>query len=372
MYGVDMSKPGAQAYYDSVFASSPRGASTTSRSTTSAAPTFQNLPEIEAIRRAIDRTGRPMVLSLSPGETALKAAAHVAAHANLWRISDDFWDRWLSLREQFARLENWNPHRKPGAWPDADMLPLGTSRSGARPTASPATSSTRDDPLVDRPLPAHARRGHDQDRRLHAVAAHQRRGAGRQPAQHRQPPALRPRRARRVDREGACERRCQKLFLVAAPVRQGDDTFQAVLWQAPRFVFRNGRERPLAEYRWTSAEAQWDSTSLTKDGLLAQATAIIEYAIPDGALRFKAAARFPKPGASASKVRVLTVVGTSANEDKRPGLPLEVALTDLGIAGEVAVRDLWTHTDLGKVQGTFSPVVPFHGARLFRLSRRSE
>jgi hypothetical protein len=164
----------------------------------------------------------------------------------------------------------------------------------------------------------------------------------------------------------------QKLFLVAAPVRQGDDTFQAVLWQAPRFVFRNGRERPLAEYRWTSAEAQWDSTSLTKDGLLAQATAIIEFAIPDGALQFKATARFPKPGASASEVRVLTLVGTSANEDKRPGLPIEVALTDLGIAGEVAVRDLWTHTELGKGQGTFSPVVPFHGARLFRLSRRSE
>ena len=45
-----------------------------------------------AIRRAIDRTGRPIVLSLSPGETALTAADHVKRHANMWRISADFWD----------------------------------------------------------------------------------------------------------------------------------------------------------------------------------------------------------------------------------------------------------------------------------------
>jgi len=86
------------------------------------------------VRLAIDRSGRPMVLSLSPGETALDAADHVSRHANLWRISDDFWDSWKSLDEQFARLENWNPHRAPGAWPDADMLPLGVLELGRRST----------------------------------------------------------------------------------------------------------------------------------------------------------------------------------------------------------------------------------------------
>ena len=88
-------------------------------------------------------------------------------------------------------------------------------------------------------------------------------------------------------------------------------------------------------------------------------------------MRFKATARFPTPDPASSEVpsevRIPTVVGTDANEDQRPGLPVDVALADLGLAGEVTVRDLWTHTDLPKVQGTFSPVVPFHGARLFRL-----
>src|SRR3546814_12804300 len=81
-----------------------------------------DLPEIEAVRRAIDASGRPMVLSLSPGETPLSAADHVAGHANMWRISDDFWDQWPLLLAQFERLANWAPHRRPGPWPDADKI----------------------------------------------------------------------------------------------------------------------------------------------------------------------------------------------------------------------------------------------------------
>lgn len=53
--------------------------------------------EIEAIRKAIDKTGRPIVLSLSPGATPISAGEHVMAHANLWRITDDFWNRWGAL-----------------------------------------------------------------------------------------------------------------------------------------------------------------------------------------------------------------------------------------------------------------------------------
>jgi hypothetical protein len=97
-------------------------------------PYHDHAPEIEAVRKAIDASGRPMVLSLSPGETPLDAASHVQRHANLWRISDDFWDQWPLLMEQFGRLERWNPYRIPGCWPDADMLPLGVLDLGKRTT----------------------------------------------------------------------------------------------------------------------------------------------------------------------------------------------------------------------------------------------
>jgi hypothetical protein len=91
--------------------------------------------EIRMIRRAIDKTGRPMVLSLSPGPTPLEKAAEVGQLANMWRISNDIWDLWVNPRgwpiavsSQFARLAAWAPYVKPGNWPDGDMLPLGELR----------------------------------------------------------------------------------------------------------------------------------------------------------------------------------------------------------------------------------------------------
>ncbi|MCU0793218.1 MAG: glycoside hydrolase family 27 protein [Opitutaceae bacterium] len=134
MFGVDVRRPGGQAYYDSLFALYASWGVDYVKVDDIARP-YDELQalEIEAIRRAIDRTGRPMLLSLSPGETPLSRGPHVAGHANLWRISDDFWDNWPALLAQFQRLHDWTPHRRPGAWPDADMLPLGAIEFG-RPT----------------------------------------------------------------------------------------------------------------------------------------------------------------------------------------------------------------------------------------------
>jgi hypothetical protein len=143
MFGVDMTKPGAQAYYDSVFALVASWNVDFVKVDDLSRPYEQNRPEVEAIRRAIDRTGRPIVLSLSPGETPVAQAEHVAAHANLWRISDDFWDRWPLLLSQFERLRKWAPFIGPGHWPDADMLPLGTLDLGRRTTRfTPAEQRT--------------------------------------------------------------------------------------------------------------------------------------------------------------------------------------------------------------------------------------
>ncbi len=123
MYGVDMSRPGAQAYYDSVFAQAAEWGIDFIKVDDLSRPSHQS--EVEAIRKAIDKTGRKIVFSTSPGETPLSAGPHVMDHANMWRISDDFWDSWPLLLDQFKRLHDWTPFRKPGAFPDADMLPLG-------------------------------------------------------------------------------------------------------------------------------------------------------------------------------------------------------------------------------------------------------
>lgn len=94
--------------------------------------------EIRQVAEAIRKTGRTIVLSLSPGPTALEHAADVAKFAQMWRISDDHWDVWsaehkpgqsefpFGLRDAFDRLSAWQPDVKPGTWPDEDMLPEGS------------------------------------------------------------------------------------------------------------------------------------------------------------------------------------------------------------------------------------------------------
>ncbi|QIG80597.1 glycoside hydrolase family 27 protein [Stakelama tenebrarum] len=134
MYGVDMRKPGAQAYYDSVFALYASWGVDFVKMDDMSRPYDAHAPEIEAAHHAIAATGRPIALSLSPGETPVPRADHVARYAQMWRISDDFWDSWDLLAAQFTRLENWNAHRRPGGWPDADMLPLGRLALGDRDT----------------------------------------------------------------------------------------------------------------------------------------------------------------------------------------------------------------------------------------------
>jgi hypothetical protein len=134
MYGIDMSKPGAQGYYDSIFKLYASWGVDFVKADDMSRPYLRNSPEIHAVRRAIDSCGRAMILSLSPGETPLSAADDVTRNANMWRISDDFWDTWPALLEQFERLKNWAPRARPGAWPDADMLPLGALEMGKRTT----------------------------------------------------------------------------------------------------------------------------------------------------------------------------------------------------------------------------------------------
>jgi hypothetical protein len=86
--------------------------------------------EIELISQASRSCGRDMVLSLSPGPAPLAQAEHLKQYANMWRITDDFWDDWRLLLDMFKRAEEWCTHAGPGHWPDADMLPVGALRQG--------------------------------------------------------------------------------------------------------------------------------------------------------------------------------------------------------------------------------------------------
>ena len=87
-----------------------------------------------------------LVLSLSPGPAPLERAEHLKKYANLWRVTDDFWDDWNLLRPMFERTEKWCVHAGPGHWPDQDMLPVGALRQCTNP--DDRTHFTRDEQIT--------------------------------------------------------------------------------------------------------------------------------------------------------------------------------------------------------------------------------
>lgn len=123
MYGVAADKPAGQAWYDSILRQYAAWGVDLIKVDDMSAP--YSAGEIEAIWKAIDKSGRQIVFSLSPGDTPLSQAQHVQNQANMWRISGDFWDDWKALNHQFDLIAAWKGHGAPGHWPDADMVPLG-------------------------------------------------------------------------------------------------------------------------------------------------------------------------------------------------------------------------------------------------------
>jgi alpha-galactosidase len=123
MYGVDMSKPGAQAYYDSLVVQFARWGVDFIKADDMSRPYHD--AEIEGLHRAILNSGRPIVLSLSPGPAPLDKVESLRTNAQMWRIEDDLWDNWKSVKNMYFRTEPWAPLVAAGHWPDADMLPLG-------------------------------------------------------------------------------------------------------------------------------------------------------------------------------------------------------------------------------------------------------
>ncbi|WP_226831890.1 glycoside hydrolase family 27 protein [Brachybacterium sp. FME24] len=124
MVGIDHTVPGAHAYYDSVLELYASWGVDFLKVDDMLWP-YQTA-EIEAFAAAIERCGRPMQLSLSPGrDLSLTRLPHLRQHATMWRICDDLWDRWKDVEANFARFARWAPHSGPDGWADGDMLPLG-------------------------------------------------------------------------------------------------------------------------------------------------------------------------------------------------------------------------------------------------------
>ena len=128
MYGLDSEKEGARAYYDSLFELYASWGVDFVKCDDIARELPHEEAELIMLSDALKSCGRDMVLSLSPGPALPEKAELYKQTANMWRITDDFWDQWELLYDMFSRAERWCTHTGAGNYPDADMLPIGPIR----------------------------------------------------------------------------------------------------------------------------------------------------------------------------------------------------------------------------------------------------
>ena len=420
MVGVDVSQPEGQAYYDSIFRLYASWGVDYIKVDDIARPyDAVQQAEIEAIRKAIDNCGRPIVLSLSPGATPIEKGEHVMNHANLWRITDDFWDRWGLLHAMFERLDTWTPYRRPGAWPDADMIPLGiidfdrptmlteneqftlmTLWAIARSPLIFGGDMTRLDALtlelLTNPEMLKVNQHSTNNRQLYrdnnriawvadvpgsddkylALFNAQSMGdsARFEDAQYASPVISGVGKSQEIE---VSVKGATRLVLFANDGGDGAGWDHAV-WQNPVLHGPAG-SIPLTELQWTVAQSGWgevgvdracDGQPLVVDGKAAtgigtHAESKIVYDLPEGH-KFET---FTTRGVMTSTGSVIfAVLAEQEFEEVGETSELTVNFSAIGLPDQVTVRDLWAREDLGEFDGSFSRKLQQHAAGLYRLS----
>jgi alpha-galactosidase len=120
-YGVDMSKPGAQEFYNSLIDQMANWGVDLLK--------YDDLvpfpEEIEGIANAIEHSGRPILLSLSPGGKVNPSHLEAFKRGHMLRVTPDIWDEQKGINECFEAWRKWQGKSEPGFWIDMDMIPFG-------------------------------------------------------------------------------------------------------------------------------------------------------------------------------------------------------------------------------------------------------
>ena len=123
-YGVDMDKPGAQDYYNSIM----ELVASWGVGFIKYDDIVHKPREINAVANAIEKYAPDMVLSISPGNDIDPDNYETYQRADLIRISRDIWDLREDIDITFERWEEILPYAGKGFWLDMDMIPLGHIR----------------------------------------------------------------------------------------------------------------------------------------------------------------------------------------------------------------------------------------------------
>jgi len=374
--------------------------------------------EIEALRNAIDKTGRPILLSLSPGATPILAGEHVMNHANMWRITDDFWDRWGLLLAMFERLDVWTPYRAPGHFPDADMLPIGivdfkrptnftkneqyTLMSlwaiGRSPLIFGGDMTKLDDftkEMLTNPEMLKVNQLSTNNRQVSRdknlivwtadvpnskdkyVALFNAQSKGDNidfnNADYASPLIAGKGSSQKVEvsvKDG------KKLVLFVKDGGNGFD-WDHVVWVDPMLHGPKG-DLKLTDLKWISATSGWGEARVNRtcgnepivingkpaEGIGTHGESIIIYDLPEGYETFTATGVVTQDIGSV----VFGVLVSKGSIDFPENAKVKVDFEAIGIKGKAKVHDLWSHKDLGTFKGSFGRDLPQHGAGLYRIS----
>jgi alpha-galactosidase len=120
-YGVDMNKPGAQEFYNSLINQMADW-----RVDFIKYDDIVPFPEeVKAVANAIAQCGRPIVLSLSPGGKVDPDNLEAFKKGQMLRVTPDIWDDQKGIDECFEAWRKWQGKEEPGFWIDMDMIPFG-------------------------------------------------------------------------------------------------------------------------------------------------------------------------------------------------------------------------------------------------------
>jgi len=419
MYGVDAIKPEGQAYYNSIVQMYADWGVDFIKCDDISRP-YDNVQkaEIDALRKAIDKTGRPIILSLSPGATPVTAGEHVMNHANMWRITDDFWDRWGLLLAMFERMDTWTPYRGAGHFPDADMLPIGiidfkrptnftrneqyTLMSmwaiGRSPLIFGGDMTKLDDftkEMLTNPEMLKVNQQSTNNRQVSRdknlivwtaeipnskdkyVALFNAQSKGDNidfnNADYASPLITGNGSSQNIE---VSVKNGKKLILF---VKDGGNGFDMdhVVWVNPVLHGSKG-DLKLTQMKWMSASAGWGEARVNRtcdnkpifindkvaEGIGTHSESIIIYELPEGYDTFTATGVVTQDKGSV----IFGVLVSKGAIDLPEIANVKVNFEAIGIKGTVKVRDLWSHKELGKFKISFNCELPQHGAGLYRLT----
>jgi hypothetical protein len=419
MYGVDATKPEGQAYYNSIIQMYADWGVDYIKIDDISRP-YDNVQkaEIEAMRKAIDKTKRPIILSLSPGATPVAAGEHVASHANMWRITDDFWDRWGLLLNMFERFDAWTPYRGPGHFPDGDMLPIGIVEF-KRPT-----NFTKNEQYTLMSLWAIARSplifGGDMTKlddftkemltNPEMLKVNQQSTNNRQVSRDKNLVVWTADVPKSKDKYVALFNAQSKGDDInfnnanyASPVIAGNGSSQKieisvkegkrlvlfvkdggdgngwdnVAWLEPTLHGPKG-DLKLTDLKWKMATSGWGETLINRtcdnkpliindqavSGIGTHSESVIMYELPEGYDSFTTTGMVTQDRGTV----VFGVLVDKGAVNIPETADVKVDFKALGIDSKVQIRDLWSHKSLGTFEKSFSHKLPLHGAGLYRLT----